>query len=139
MSTKRKYTCPTCNGTGRLAAWDRGCEFSADPADHYDVECPRPNCRFGRVECEFSALEVADLCSLPEFIAGCALTGSDFEAAAAAIRSGDLAELGGVVLDAIVREACQRAADAADASCISTSNAIARLENAYAPTVRMPA
>ena len=142
METKRKYTCPTCNGTGRVAAWDRGCEFSADPANHYDVECPRPDCRFGRVECELSELEVFDLCSLPAFIADCthdALTDADFEAFSAAIRTGDLAALGGAFLEAIVREACQRAEDAANARCISTGNAIARLEKDYAPTVRMAA
>lgn len=59
METKRKYTC--CTTARWVAAWDRGCEFSADPANHYDVECPRQDCRFGRVGEFFGGFRFFDL------------------------------------------------------------------------------
>lgn len=137
METDRKYPCLRCGGDGRIAAWDAGCEFSQDPASHYDVECP--DCTFGVVECAFSDLGVADVCLCPAFIAECALTDAECVTAAAAIRSGDLAALGGAFLDAIVREATQRTIDLANTVCIPPENAAFRLFREYRDLVGMAA
>ena len=129
MAHIRKYPCPRCGGDGQIAAWDAGCEFSPDPACHYDVECP--DCTFGAIECDFSDLEVADLCLCPAFIEECPLSDADFIAASSAMRSGDLEALGCVFLDAIVREATQRVSDAANAEPTSVSNAAYKLLREY--------
>lgn len=138
MATKRNYPCPECSGTGELAAWDKGCEFSQDPAHHYEVICP--DCTFGVVECEFSDLDVADLCLCPEFIAECALAGAECVTAAAAIQSGDLASLGAVFLDAIVRESYQRVDEKTESNGgISRSRAIKLLVESFQPSVGLAA